>query len=135
MTSEAWHVPSCPHTYPQLKIRRPRWTSVDVKKPLYFSGLRTPVAFSGAHWKVAGGADGTRTRDPRKEINKLLFPKRRRSPHCPPRSPDLPVATFDTMPDLSSLKLPPDLAPLDLLCIKTVLQLRPELPNLQNPSC
>jgi hypothetical protein len=86
-----------------------------------------------------GGAEGTRTRDLRKEINKLLFQKRRRSPRHPPRSPDLPVdlpvATFDTMPDLSSLKLPPDLAPLDLLCIKTVLQLHPQLPNLQNPSC
>jgi hypothetical protein len=28
--------------------------------------------------EITGGADGTRTRDPRKEINKLLFPKRRR---------------------------------------------------------
>ena len=74
-----------------------------------------------------------------RDSNKLLFPKRRRSPHYPPRSPDLPVdlpvATSDTMPDLSSLRLPPDLVPLDLLYIKTVVQLRPELANLQNPSC
>jgi hypothetical protein len=39
------------------------------------------------------------------------------------------------MPDLSTLRLPPDLVPLDLLYIKTVVQLRPELANLQNPSC
>jgi hypothetical protein len=48
---------------------------------------------------------------------------------------DLPVATFNTMPNLSSLKLPPNLAPLDLLYAETVLQLHPQLANLQNPSC
>jgi len=74
-------------------------------------------------------------RDPRKEINKLLFQKRRRSPQHPPRYPDLPVANFNTMPDLSSLKLPPSLAPLDVLYAKTVLQIHPQLLNLPSPQC
>jgi hypothetical protein len=47
----------------------------------------------------------------------------------------LPVAAFNAMPYLSSLKLPPDLAPLDLLYAETVLQLHPQLLNLPNPSC
>jgi hypothetical protein len=44
-----------PPPVPPPKIREPRWNSVDVKKTLYFSGLWISVAFSGAHWKIAGG--------------------------------------------------------------------------------
>ena len=63
----SWGVPAYPHPYPQTKISRTRRSATDAKKPLCFSGLQVSAAFSSAHWKVSGGADGTRTRDPRRD--------------------------------------------------------------------
>jgi hypothetical protein len=72
-----------PQTYPQPKIRGTQRNSTDAKKPLSFSGLRISVAFSRTHWKIAGGADGTRTRGSIRRISKLLIHLRCRPLHSP----------------------------------------------------
>jgi hypothetical protein len=50
---------NCAHSTKATERSSARWT---LNILWDFRGLQTPVALDGAHWTIAGGADGTRTR-------------------------------------------------------------------------